>query len=94
MTVAAEPDCKSRCANAAIRLAIAANPIRNGLTDRKKQKGPATSVVAGPDSRDSPGQRKPLGSDWEGEINRGEPLCTFVNEIIGLLEHRILSRWM
>jgi hypothetical protein len=54
----------------------------------KKRSPEASSEAAGRDGRRSPTQSERFGSGGEetslGNVSRGEPLCTFVNEIIGL----------
>jgi hypothetical protein len=60
----------------------------SGPTARQKLTSPAAPCAAGRGDPSSPAVPKPCGPGQEGEslgnVSRGEPRCTFVNEIIGL----------
>ncbi len=62
--------------------------LYEGPTGRRHVKGPAVPEgTSGPGSQDSPGVPGGVpGREGEslGNVSRGEPRCTFVNEIIGL----------
>jgi hypothetical protein len=62
--------------------------LYEGPTGRRHVQGPAPAVeVAGPNSPElSPLARTSLGGEDNslGNVHRGEPLCTFVDEIIGV----------
>ena len=59
----------------------------HGPTARKMIEGPVTTGVTEPGNSASPGLPKPSGPGREGKslgnVNRGEPPCTFVIEISG-----------